>query len=751
MGSLFINAGLVAGVALAAIPVLLHLLMKQTPKHVVFPALRLLRNRQERTTKRLKIKNWLLLLARMGLLALMALALARPRFDAKVAAGDENVESAVALVFDTSLSMAYAEQDRSRLDEAKTLAEQLLQRTHPASDVYVLDSGRPAEPSRLSPAAARGLIATLDIEPANQPLNPSITLAARAVTQSDKPRREVFVLSDLARSAWNPSETIDLDGPTPHNADRPAEKPNVGVYLLNVGPPAAARSDAAITRVEPANALVGQDEPLPIRAFVRATGKPARRVAEFYVDGQKRDQKAVSVPPGTEAEIPAFSPRFGPGLHRVEIRLTGEADPIPANDSYFLTFDVRPAVKVLVLSDRALDAQYVANAIDPEILRGRDDAPRPYQVEQRLTGGLDTDRLRRELNGFAAVFLLNVERPSPELWRALGDYVRQGGGLVVGVGDRVAADLDAYNATPEAQALLPASLGRARIHKELTFGRLDIASGLFAPYAQELASELARVPIFKSLPATPVEGARVLLAYEDDSPALLERVVTDADSARSGRVLLWTTALTRVPQVNASWNEFPIADWGFFFLMNQTVPYLSGRTDLRLAVEAGDTVTIPLDAGARVLDINAQPPGRVPPIRLDEPAPGRPLSIPTRLANLKAENLLGPWSVTVARQGGQGQMLGFSVNAPAAEADLAPADTDALNAILGADRYKLSDNLADLHRQVEETTIGREAFPWIMLLILLLVTLENFLANTFYRETPKTPTTTPTRAFARAS
>ena len=41
------HAGLAAGAALAALPVILHLFMRQTPKHVIFPALRL----DPRTTK----------------------------------------------------------------------------------------------------------------------------------------------------------------------------------------------------------------------------------------------------------------------------------------------------------------------------------------------------------------------------------------------------------------------------------------------------------------------------------------------------------------------------------------------------------------------------------------------------------------------------------------------------------------------------------------------------------------------------
>src|SRR4051794_39021809 len=150
MGSVFINAGLAAGVALAAIPVILHLFMKQTPKHIVFPALRLIRERQKRSRKKLRVKNWLLLLARMALLALMALALARPRFDAKVKANAQEVETAVALVFDTSLSMGYTERDQSRLDEAKARADDLLKRAHAGSQVFVIDTAEPGAPPALS-------------------------------------------------------------------------------------------------------------------------------------------------------------------------------------------------------------------------------------------------------------------------------------------------------------------------------------------------------------------------------------------------------------------------------------------------------------------------------------------------------------------------------------------------------------------------------------------------------------------------
>src|SRR6516225_9902060 len=138
-----IHAGLAAGAALAVLPVILHLFMRQTPKHIIFPAVRLIRERQKRSRKRLRIKNWLLLLARMAVLALMALALARPRLYSQVPLGDDTVPTALGLIFDTSLSMEYKDKDKTRLDEAKERAREIVQKLPDSSLVFVVDSGEP--------------------------------------------------------------------------------------------------------------------------------------------------------------------------------------------------------------------------------------------------------------------------------------------------------------------------------------------------------------------------------------------------------------------------------------------------------------------------------------------------------------------------------------------------------------------------------------------------------------------------------
>ena len=73
---------------------------------------------------------------------------------------------------------------------------------------------------------------------------------------------------------------------------------------------------------------------------------------------------------------------------------------------------------------------------------------------------------------------------------------------------------------------------------------------------------------------------------------------------------------------------------------------------------------------------------------------------------------------------------------------LASLDRRDLDTLFGKDAagkpgYQLADDPASLQRAREVTLFGREIFPWIMMLILVLVCVENVLANTFYRE--KTP------------
>src|SRR5438067_12201884 len=74
----FVNLSLLVGGVLIAIPVVLHLIMRQRPKQFIFPALRFIHERRIANQRRLQLRHWLLLALRCAAIGLFAMALARP-------------------------------------------------------------------------------------------------------------------------------------------------------------------------------------------------------------------------------------------------------------------------------------------------------------------------------------------------------------------------------------------------------------------------------------------------------------------------------------------------------------------------------------------------------------------------------------------------------------------------------------------------------------------------------------------------
>lgn len=719
-----LHTGLAAGAALAAVPVVLHLFMRQTPKHVIFPALRLIRERQKRSRKRLRVKNWLLLLARMALLALMALALARPSIVSEASIGDQDVPTAIGLVFDTSLSMGYKQPDKTRLDLAKEHALDLLKRTPGSSLVFVVDSAVPGEPRGLTPAAARTQIEGLTLRAVNRPLNAAVGQAYAAVTESDKPRHEVYVLTDLARSAWDMERSAE-------GLDKVAkDKTGLKTYVLRLTPRDV--RDVAVVEARPTADVVTAGEPVEIRARLRSVGPPTTRVAKLWLDGVPKGDQPVEFPANGETEVRFLVPKVDPSIpiHQGKVQISGTPDPVEFDDVRYFSFGVKPAANVLIVADLAIDAEFIQRAIDPDPSTLPPGTPRPYRAE-RITTAKFFEKADNLSKRYRCIFLNNVRELTDADWGRLSGFVHDGGGLVVGLGGLSLPDN--YQQST-AESVLPATVGRVVAPNEpTTFGLVaDYSHPLFNRYPKLLNDMLAEVPVSRYRLVKPHEGSRVLLSYADKAPALIERVF---NGSRTGRVLLWTTPLSRRADATPAdaWNEFPVVGWAFFYLMNQSVSYLSGSMDEGLTFEAGKDVVLAIDPTRRYKNYIVQDPDKKTSDRLSPPANSDALVV-------VAPQQLGNWSVSASGTEGNAQVIGFSVNPPVAETQFVPLETADLDRLFGGKtRYDLADNAKELERAIRIGHVGHELFPWLMLLIMVIVTAESVLANKFHRETGPRP------------
>src|SRR5262245_58036962 len=116
----FVFPLLLGGLALVGIPVLIHLIMRQEPIKLPFPAFRFLLQRHRTNLRKLRLRHLVLLALRMLLIAAICLALTRPKLFYQGMSISSDQPVAAVLVFDTSLSMEYkTSDDVSRLQEAQ--------------------------------------------------------------------------------------------------------------------------------------------------------------------------------------------------------------------------------------------------------------------------------------------------------------------------------------------------------------------------------------------------------------------------------------------------------------------------------------------------------------------------------------------------------------------------------------------------------------------------------------------------------
>src|SRR3954449_4483659 len=179
MSLTFLTPLMLVGAALVAASIILHLVMKQQPKHLFFPALRFVQLRNDKNKRSLKLRHLLLLLLRCGAIVLLALALARPTLQSSGLLGDQEAPIAAALVVDTSPRMQYKQQNQTRVEVAQDVAERVITQLPPESEVALIDSRTTNPAFAIDVAVARQRVNRLKAAAAMRPLGELCTDAMR--------------------------------------------------------------------------------------------------------------------------------------------------------------------------------------------------------------------------------------------------------------------------------------------------------------------------------------------------------------------------------------------------------------------------------------------------------------------------------------------------------------------------------------------------------------------------------------------
>lgn len=614
----FLHPLLAFGAALAAVPLIIHLLNRQRHKPLPWAAVSFVLAAYKKTRRRVEFENWLLLLLRMAAVALFALAIARPytASDSPLSGLTESRRDVV-MILDGSASTGYRADVESVFERIVGRARQILDddlETSRGDRVrLILAGGYPRLLSWTGPENAASLLDSMT-QPTDEPLDLAgalaevLDLAREDAAGTESSSLEVRLLTDLQRTTFEPGVQAEEEREALLDQLDGLAELGVRVLVEDLGPTPTTPPNLGIVSVEALAPILGPNIPFDLGVSVRNHGERAvasvRVVIE--VDGERRPGELIDVEPGDEAQA-VFGLSFrdaGPHVIRASIA----ADRLEFDDARDRVLQIPPAVRVLGVNgapnpDRIEDDELglLRAVLEPVADDGSPPwvASSPFEMTEIRPSELTDSRI--ELFDFDVIWLANVQSISREAVTELEKRIAAGASLVISLGENVnPASYNSRMFRSDGSGLLPAELDRlvsiaalrGNYFRVKEFEDQHPSLAFFAE--KEWRSLLTEMPVYQFVASDPLEDANTLASLDDEGghPLLVER------SYDRGRVFLWTTS------IDPAWTMLPEVPRALVPFVHELLRYAGTTEAPPMNVAPGDSLVAEVSTFPREMTLH---------------------------------------------------------------------------------------------------------------------------------------------------
>jgi hypothetical protein len=446
----FLSPILLTGLALASVPVIIHLLNRRRFRLVDWAPMKYLKLTIKKNRRRMRIEQFILLAVRTLAIVALILAVARPVLSATGLGSwlGARGRAAKVIVIDDSLSMGYQADRRSAFEAAKEAATQLVKSVGPQDSLTILTTSAPGSPllrdAHLDDSSkATAAIAALQQSDARADWPAMFKVVDQHLANAPFPAKDVVLVTDLRREGWGNEVT--------ETANRWASQ-SVEVKLIDVGTRQTANVSLVGFDQQDPVALPGQT--VNLMATIRndqATVPSAQ--ALLTIGGESRPVILPDLAPGSTTRVPLTVRRDEPGQQPIQLKLP--SDVLPADDGRWLNLNVRPNLQVTLV-----DGEPGARPFEGET----DFLALSFAVggvPWRVTKQSDSEWVGTRVGGVGetdVIVLANVASLSPERVKELEELVRGGVGLMIFAGEQVDPQLYNDRLYKDGNGLLPARL-----------------------------------------------------------------------------------------------------------------------------------------------------------------------------------------------------------------------------------------------------------------------------------------------------
>jgi hypothetical protein len=576
----FLNPLVLFGLAAAAIPVILHLLNRRKLRTIEFSTLRFLKELQHSSLRRLKLRQWLLLIIRTLLIATLVFAFARPALRGSLAGAlGSRAHSSMVLLLDDSPSMSVRNERGMLLTQARDAASRLLALAGEGDRIALASfSSLKTDSGALSygtPDAAQSALERIQPSQITLPLGSSFPPLTKLLATTQDANLEVYILTD--------GQASQFEGRTDGTDSTAAPPMEARFFLVRI--PAGPQQNAGVTRAGIESRILAKNRPSEIDVSIRNYGtEPLRQaLVSVYLDGARVVQQSVDVAPKATAvlKMTVVPKRAGilPGY------VTLEDDALEADNTRSFVATIPEKLTVVATGPSAADQKFPLLALTlggDSLIAARIAATRisPDQIPF-------TDLARCDV-----VLLFGTGSLSPSQGATLAGFVRRGGGLVVFPGrDLNAGTFNDFlwkplGIPPWNPPRTADSSGQSQA-SFISFASVDYAHPIFNGLFEEGRGSKRRLPAVESPRIHRTAGMKI----SERGLAVItlgngEAFLSEYRSG-PGKVLVFAV------EGGTEWSDFPLK--GIFVpLMHRAVAYLASPSEADTGVLVGSPVRFAL-------------------------------------------------------------------------------------------------------------------------------------------------------------
>ena len=793
------NLGILGvGGLLLCVPVILHFMFQPKPVSVDFPALRFLKQKQQTTRSRMRLKHIALLLVRCLLIALLALALAGPSVASSVLGnwvtlggvglsgliiglvavaaffrekknwlligilgavllghlafggislskilnseetnliGDRQAPVAALIVMDTSPRMELEFENETRLQKAQSIGQWLVTQFPNDSQVCVAPTTADGVFFSVDVGAADRRVAKLKTSFSGVKIPSKIAEGVDLLETSNMDRKEIYIVTDLTTESWTGENTQKL-------LRQLKRYPEYSLFVIDVGVESPFNYSLAPLLLSASE--VSTNGRLNVRTEIRRSGGAGQRTVKLEVekiDASRpvvRDQKTlfpteVYAPQSKVVEVREngsagvefeFSQSLTTGTYHGSIGIEGQ-DGLAIDDRRYFTFRVSPPRNTLVVQPAN-----VAKVMEILLAPSRSVAEGTNRFECEVVTQTEFNQMN-DFKRYDAVFVMDPKPIADDRWELLQRFVENGGGLGLFLGPNAnnKGFIDPAFTSEIAQRVIGGRLEQQWYDEtdQLTLSPpRETSHPIFKPIRGLETSILwNRFPIYKFWgfvqdSAADAPPTQTLMRYTNREPAVVERTLG------KGRVLTMTTPVTEYDHYpnRKSWNKLangkPVP---LYQLLKGIVTHLVQSDADSLNVQVGQVSTLQNDL--------RQFPDAYQVFSPIQDKPPTNLNSVDNQIRFRFNDAPGHYRFRGVFDD-QVMLRGFSSNLPLAATNLTRIGAGDLDEILGPGRYQLATDQSEITRQQGTTRRGQELYPFVVVMMLLILGLEYLMSNRFY-------------------